>query len=106
MVLKIKPQNIFLQFKDQNVCDIIKAVGYTLKEANVFEKYGIDKYLAEFGLVVNKKYRYRGIATEMLKAQKPVMEAQGVILSSTAFTMIGSQKAATNAGFVEDFVIR
>jgi hypothetical protein len=43
---------------------------------------------------------------EMLKARKPFMETLRLKLSSTAFTGVGSQKAAKYAGFVEDFVIR
>lgn len=43
---------------------------------------------------MNRKYRGRGIATEMLKARRPFLEALGLKVTSTAFTGIGTQKAA------------
>jgi hypothetical protein len=30
---------------------------YAAEQSNVFEKYGVDKYLSAYGLVGNRKYR-------------------------------------------------
>lgn len=36
------------------------------KNFNVFEQYGVNEYLASFGLSVDKKYRGRGIGDHLL----------------------------------------
>lgn len=67
--------------------------------------YGVDEFLGGLGLVVNSKYRGRGIATEMLKARRPFLKAAGLQLTSTSFTASASQKAAEKAGYEENFAI-
>ena len=59
---------------------------YCSDQANLYEKYGVERYLAGYGLAVNRDYRGRGIATEMLKARVPLLKALGLTLTSTAFT--------------------
>lgn len=81
------------------------AINYTFKVANIYDTYGVNEFLGGIGLVVNCKYRGRGIATEMLKARKPFLKATGFQLTSTAFTGIGSQKAAKHAGYDENYSI-
>jgi GNAT superfamily N-acetyltransferase len=79
---------------------------YIMNASKTYERHGVDKYLTAVGLVVNKKYRGLGIATEVLKARRPLLEALGLTLTSTIFTGPGSQKAALNAGYVEEYSIR
>lgn len=79
---------------------------YTNKEADIFGKYNVDKYLTSMGLCVKPEYRGRGIATELLKVRPKIMENLGLTLSVTTFTSLGSQTAAKNAGFEEVYVIR
>jgi hypothetical protein len=73
---------------------------------NVFEKYNTDKYLSDFGLVTKNCYRYRGIATEFLKARVPILQALKVDVTSTVFTVIGSQKAAMKANYEEVVAVK
>jgi hypothetical protein len=61
--------------------------------------------LAAYGLVVSADYRGRAIATEIIKARVPLMEKLGVSVTATAFSVIGSQKAARYAGFEDVYVI-
>ena len=61
--------------------------------------------MTAYGLVVNRNYRGCGIATEILEARRPLMKALRIEVTSTCFSVIGSQKASNNAGFVEDYVI-
>lgn len=84
---------------------MFESIAYTFEECNIFEKYNVEKFLVAYGLVVNRNYRGRGIATEMLKARIPLMNEIGIEVTSTCFSVIGSQKAAANAGYVEDYVI-
>ncbi|KFB53669.1 AGAP004529-PA-like protein [Anopheles sinensis] len=85
---------------------IIAVNVYMTDTVNLFERYGVDKYLSECGLSVNSRYRGRGIATEILKAYVPICKAFGLRLTSTNFTAIGSQIAATKVGFKTDLEMR
>uniref|UniRef100_A0A182Y8Q0 N-acetyltransferase domain-containing protein n=1 Tax=Anopheles stephensi TaxID=30069 RepID=A0A182Y8Q0_ANOST len=84
---------------------IYDLVDYTMKEANVYERYGVDKYLGAMGLSVAPNYRGRGIATEILRARIPLCKGVGLPLTSTCFTAIGSQVAAAKAGYEETYVV-
>lgn len=66
----------------------------------------MDRYLAAFGLVVDRSYRGCGIAKEMLKARIPLMQYIGIKVTVTAFTNIISQSAAKSAGFEDLYVKR
>uniref|UniRef100_A0A182J1P0 N-acetyltransferase domain-containing protein n=1 Tax=Anopheles atroparvus TaxID=41427 RepID=A0A182J1P0_ANOAO len=79
---------------------------YMTETVNLFERYGVDKYLTAYGLSVNNRYRGRGIATEILKARVPICRAFGLRLTSTNFTAIGSQIPATKIGFKTDLEMR
>lgn len=72
---------------------------YVSELADLFNYYNVDKYLSEYGLCVHPDYRQRGIATEMLKARAPFLKALRLELTSTAFTVIGSQIAAHRANY-------
>ena len=52
-------------------------------------------------MIVTKSYRHRGIAVEMLKARVEILKAFNVDVTSTIFTVIGSQKAAVKANYEE-----
>lgn len=78
---------------------------YTIDQFDVYAAYDVDKYLSAYGLCINPEYRGRGIATEMLKARRPILKALGLKVTSTAFTGIGSQTAAKKAGYEDGYVI-
>jgi GNAT superfamily N-acetyltransferase len=78
---------------------------YAQKQFNVFEKFDVNEYLIAYGLCVDDSYRGRGIATEMLKSRRSMLEDLGLRVTTTAFTGIGSQKAALKADYQENFVI-
>jgi len=85
---------------------MITVMDYTLNQASIFTKYNTDKYLGSLGLVVNREYRGCGIAKELLKARKQIMENLGLIVSATLFSAKGFQNAAESVGFEEVFAIR
>lgn len=58
------------------------------------------------GLYVDKKYRNRGIAVEMLKVRHQLGKLIGVQVSSNVFSSLGAQKAAAKVGFEESFSIK
>lgn len=61
--------------------------------------YGSDKYLTDYGLVIGRDYRQRGIAGELLKARIALTKLLGVEVTSSLFTATASQKAAEKAGY-------
>lgn len=95
-----------MKFQSQNLSDVFGVMAHAQRQFNVFQHYNVSEYLIAYGLCVDTMYRQRGIATEMLKARGPLMSALGLQVTTTAFTGIGSQKAAAKAGYVENFVIK
>ncbi|XP_062533696.1 uncharacterized protein LOC134202697 [Armigeres subalbatus] len=93
------------KFKSDVFQTIIDAVGYVSQKANVFAHYGVDHYLNSMGLSVDRSYRLRGIATEMLRARVLLCEGIGLEVTSACFTGAGSQAAARKVGFQENYCI-
>lgn len=90
---------------DKSVADIFNGVGAASDLFDTFSHYNVEHFLSGLGLCVHADYRGRGIATEMIKARTPFLKALGLQVTSTAFTAIGSQLAAKNAGYDEVFSI-
>ncbi|XP_053692410.1 uncharacterized protein LOC128740864 [Sabethes cyaneus] len=84
---------------------ILDILDYVSKQLNYSELYGIANRLVAYGLSVNKRYRRRGIATEILKARVPMCKALGIKLAAHSFSAPGSQRAAAKAGYRTDFEI-
>jgi len=85
---------------------MVGVMNYTLSQADIFNKYKIDKYLSSLGLCVNRDYRGRGIAKKLLMARIRILENLGLTVTATPFSAVGSQRAAKSAGFEELFQIR
>lgn len=102
--------------------DIFEAVDYILDKADIFNRYDVDCYLSGTGLAVDPQYCGKGdnetvvyenkpklflsgIATEMIKARSRMLEYLGLKVSSTGFSSIGAQKAASKAGYSTDYEI-
>lgn len=71
-----------------------------------FTHYEVDKVIFAAGLYVDRDYRNRGIAVEMIKARGEVGKAVDVRVSSNVFSSLGAQKAAVKCGFEESFAIK
>lgn len=71
-----------------------------------FDFYKVDKIMFAAGLYVNKNYRNRGIAVEMLKVRSELGKTVGVSVSSNVFSGLGAQKAALKVEFTENFSIK
>uniref|UniRef100_T1E2B1 N-acetyltransferase domain-containing protein n=1 Tax=Psorophora albipes TaxID=869069 RepID=T1E2B1_9DIPT len=74
-------------------------------QAKMFERYGVDHYLAAWGLSVAPEYRGRGVATELLRARIPLCRAMGLRVSTTTFSHPGSQIPAAKVGFFDEIVV-
>ena len=58
-----------------------------------------DKYLTDYGLVIGRDFRQRGLAGEFLKARITLTKLLGVTVTSSIFTATASQKAAEKVGY-------
>ncbi|XP_058839944.1 uncharacterized protein LOC131695448 [Topomyia yanbarensis] len=85
--------------------DVRVIVEYVTKQFDALEHYGVDHRMVAYGLTVDRRYRGRGIATEILKARVPMCKALGIKLAAHPFSALGSQKAASNAGYRTDYEI-
>uniref|UniRef100_A0A182K8G4 N-acetyltransferase domain-containing protein n=1 Tax=Anopheles christyi TaxID=43041 RepID=A0A182K8G4_9DIPT len=94
------------KIKSERMQKLIAVNEYMTDTFNLFERYGVDKYLTAYGLSVKSRYRGRGIATEILKARQPICRAFGLRLTSTNFTAIGSQIPAAKIGFKTDLEMK
>uniref|UniRef100_A0A182LT41 N-acetyltransferase domain-containing protein n=1 Tax=Anopheles culicifacies TaxID=139723 RepID=A0A182LT41_9DIPT len=109
-LLSVKSVNDNVDFanliKSERMQKLVAVNEYMTDTVNLFERYGVDKYLTAYGLSVNNRYRGRGIATEILKARRPICQAFGLRLTSTNFTAIGSQIPAAKIGFQTDLEMK
>ncbi|KAH9628081.1 hypothetical protein HF086_018297 [Spodoptera exigua] len=81
------------------------AVDLVTRSVDVFEKYGVDKYLTAYGLVVDPSWRGCGVGKELLLARIPLCKALNIKVTATVFTAGASQAVAKKAGFVDLFEI-
>lgn len=79
--------------------DIIAAHNFVWAQRDTNYMYGTDKYLTDYGLVIAREYRQRGIAGEFLKARISLTKLLGVEITASLFTAVASQKAAEKAGY-------
>lgn len=85
---------------------MLSLLRYIEGQHEVYSIYNASMFLTDFGLVTKKAYRGRGIATEFLKARVFILQAFNVPVTSTVFTVIGSQKAALKAGYKEVLAVK
>ncbi|XP_058456545.1 uncharacterized protein LOC131433939 [Malaya genurostris] len=85
--------------------DLRAIINHVLSQFDPLKHYGVDQRLIAYGLTVNKRYRGRGVATEILKARVPMCKAFGIKLASHPFSAPGSQGAARKAGYRTDYEI-
>ncbi|XP_031638038.1 uncharacterized protein LOC116350391 [Contarinia nasturtii] len=75
---------------------------HTVQRFNVFEKYGVKRYLSSDGLVVRPEYRHRGIASQLLGVRKMICAKYNLKLTSTVFTSDASNALAVKMGYELD----
>lgn len=71
------------------------------KEANVFERYGVNEYAALLVSSTHPKFRNQGLATEMYKRTLTLLKAEGVKVVKSTFTSPYSRAAVKRLGFEE-----
>ncbi|CAK1592803.1 unnamed protein product [Parnassius mnemosyne] len=78
---------------------LLKTLVTAEKLINVFEHYGVDRYLTSSGLVVLPAHRGQNIGARILEAREAICEAFGIEAVATVFTASGSQVLAAKCGY-------
>lgn len=91
---------------DPGFIRLTESLNFLSSAFDVLDHYKVDQALFALGLGVDKKFRGRGIGTEILKARVPLMNALNLKVTSTLFTTLGGQKCAQAAGFELNYQIR
>lgn len=73
---------------------------------DTFKDHGVDSFLTSIGLVVDKRYRGRGIAEQLLRARLPICKEFGIKLTATTFSSDISNRVADKVGFQLDSVLK
>lgn len=78
-------------FQSRNGQKVVKTVVELTKKVNVFEKYGVDKYMTAFGLSVDPSYRGAALGGHLLNARYKMVQSYWYIVfhSQLVFTQLG-----------------
>ncbi|KAL7014102.1 hypothetical protein ACKWTF_015745 [Chironomus riparius] len=108
-ILAVKDEKEYMadyDFNSTDFQDIFGVMGYANTQFNPFKHYNVDNILYAFTVGVKPDYRGRGIANHMFQCRRLLCEELGLKVTTTHATANGSQKAALNAGFEENFSIK
>lgn len=83
----------------------MELLDYTFKKHDAFRKYNVTDYLSEAAMCTKKEFRNRGVGTELLRARSCMLKDFGLTLTSSALTVIGTQKGATKVGHTDGYSI-
>ncbi|KAK9512677.1 hypothetical protein O3M35_001051 [Rhynocoris fuscipes] len=92
-----KEEDKTFEGKAFNKC--LKAVDIITKRGNLYERYGVDKYLSAFGLSVHPDYHGYKIGYRLLQCREPLCKALGLKATGTVFSSAAAQHLAAKAGF-------
>jgi GNAT superfamily N-acetyltransferase len=65
---------------------------------DVYERYGVEEYMAAMGLCVDPVFRGQGLGLELLKARFDLGKSVGLKATMTVFTAQASQRLAYKLG--------
>ena len=69
-----------------------------LKDVDICELFGVDKYMSAFGLLVHPDFRGQGLSEQLIKARFPLGRALGLKATMTFFSPAAAQRASEKAG--------
>ncbi|XP_032525817.1 uncharacterized protein LOC116776675 isoform X2 [Danaus plexippus] len=91
--------------EDKIWAKLFGAVDLVTRAVDVYQTFGVERYLTAYGLVVDPQWRGWGIGKEMLLARIPLCKALDIKVTATVFTAGASQAVARKAGFKELYKI-
>ena len=90
--------SILFQIKNKTVRTIVKDLAYAATLVNVYERYGVDKFVNAMGLCVHPKFRGQGLGLEIMKSRFDMMKGVGLKCTLTVFSGHGTQRVAVRSG--------
>uniref|UniRef100_A0A146KT44 Uncharacterized protein n=1 Tax=Lygus hesperus TaxID=30085 RepID=A0A146KT44_LYGHE len=78
---------------------LFKLLDEITEMGNVYEKYGVNKYLSGMGLAVDADYHGFNAGQRILECRRPLCKRLGVQVTATVFTAPASQHIASKIGF-------
>lgn len=87
--------------KSEKAQRLLAAMEDLLKKANIYEKYGVDRYIGAIGLSVDPAYRGAALGGHILSARDDIGREYNIKVSATVFSSPISQKLAARCGFEE-----
>ncbi|XP_076643276.1 arylalkylamine N-acetyltransferase-like 2 [Halictus rubicundus] len=91
--------------KSKRAQQLMTVLEELLKKANIYEKYGVDRYMGAIGLSVHPSYRGASLGGHILNVRNDIGREYNIEVTATAFTSPISQKLAARCGF-EDVVAK
>jgi len=95
------PLKIISTLEGPELLELFPNIGGLLKEANIFEKFGIDNFGDFIFMSVDKAYRGQGLGKEMYERAMKMLKAKGVPVVQNIFSSPESQHIARKLGFTE-----
>lgn len=96
----------YKQLKSNVTKNVFGLLNLMYEDFNPFEYYGVDEFMASFGLSVDAKYRGRNIGDHFLATRKLFGKEFGLKLTHTMFSSDFSNKNADRVGFESNVVIK
>ncbi|RVE51573.1 hypothetical protein evm_003705 [Chilo suppressalis] len=78
---------------------LLKTLVAAEKSVDVFDHYGVEKYMSSSGLTVLNEHRGQNIGARMIAAREPLCRSLGIEAVCTVFTASTSQKLAEKCGY-------
>lgn len=77
----------FLQkFEGDNFNDVLEALLDIAVQSNIFEKYGVDRYMTGYGLTADPEYAGFNVGQRILECRRPLCNILGIKATGTVFT--------------------
>lgn len=101
LILSCKDEDIDMSItgKSQKAQQLMVVLMDMMKKANIYEKYGVDRYMGAIGLSVHPSYRGAALGGHILDVRNAVGREHNIPVTATAFTSPISQKLAARSGF-------
>lgn len=88
-------------FQSPQVANLLRVVGTLKKEANFFERFGVDEAISFVAASIEKKFRGQGLVTEMYRRSLVLLRARGFKYVQGVLTSPYTRKTLFNLGFTE-----
>lgn len=95
-------ENIQERLVSEKNVRLFTTMGLVYENFDLFEHYGVDKYLSSAGLLVTPNYRGRHIGEQFLVTREAICKEFGIKLTATVFTSDYSNRSADKVGFKLD----